>query len=132
MKNQIKKNRTLSWIDSRGFMQSNFHRDAFSNKLTIQEAEDYIDTLHQLCGGKPTPFLIDCRNVFDSMDEGVKQVLYENTKLNEIRKAEAFVVDSLSMRLKLNFYSRVHKPYCPIKIFSNESDAIAWLLSFNE
>lgn len=47
------------------------------------------------------------------------------------KKAEAMVIKSLANRIEANFYKNYFTPSHPIKVFNSESDAIAWLLTFN-
>ncbi|MFI5151009.1 MAG: hypothetical protein ACHQRM_14835 [Bacteroidia bacterium] len=44
------------------------------------------------------------------------------------RRADAFVIHSLSQRLVANFYLKVNKPKVPTHFFSEEKDAVEWLL----
>lgn len=41
--------------------------------------------------------------------------------------AQGFLVDSLSSRLSVNFFIRVHAPECASKLFMNPVEAIEWL-----
>jgi hypothetical protein len=47
----------------------------------------------------------------------------------ENKKAEAFIVNSLPMRILIRFYAKSVVKY-PVKIFKNREKAIEWLLSF--
>ncbi len=43
---------------------------------------------------------------------------------------ETFVVKSVSIKLAANFYFKVMKPHVKGKAFSNEDEALKWLLSY--
>ena len=43
--------------------------------------------------------------------------------------ASAVIVNNLAYKLIANFYMRFNKPKRPFKTFSNEKDAIEWLLT---
>lgn len=116
------------WIDERGFVYNKFHGNSFKDELKIKIVRDSISTILELCNDKAYPFLIDCTNLYGIMNPEIKKILAKNSALNKIREAEAFVVDSLSTRLVINFYLKFNKPNCPYKIFNNKPDAIKWLL----
>lgn len=51
---------------------------------------------------------------------------------SQIKKAEALVIKSLANRLESNFYINYHKPQYPIQIFTEESKAVEWLLTYSD
>lgn len=44
--------------------------------------------------------------------------------------SEAFLLDSLPLKILGNFYLRFNKPFRPTKIFDSQKEAILWLRSF--
>lgn len=55
------------------------------------------------------------------------KVLLASEEYCKLRRATAFVVDSLSVRLLVNSFLSINKPKTPTRIFSNEQKAIEWL-----
>lgn len=45
-------------------------------------------------------------------------------------KAEAFIINSIAMRMIANFYLKINKPERPTKMFTREEEAIKWLKTF--
>ena len=50
----------------------------------------------------------------------------------ELKAAEAFVVSSLSNRIELEFYTKMTKTVYPTAVFSEEKEAMKWLLDFQD
>lgn len=76
------------------------------------------------------PFLIDCRNVFGTMKFEASNFMADSPELKEIRLAEAFIVNSLAIRLIINYYIRSNRAGCPSKVFMNEQAGIEWLRTY--
>jgi hypothetical protein len=57
----------------------------------------------------------------EAREEVNKALMYKNTI------AQAIIVKSMANRLMGNFLVKLYKPHCPLKLFSNKEDAIAWL-----
>lgn len=49
---------------------------------------------------------------------------------NKYTIADAFVINSIALKLVGNFYIRYNKPVRPTRIFNNEEDALVWLRNF--
>jgi hypothetical protein len=45
-------------------------------------------------------------------------------------KADAFIINSMAMKLISNFYLKVNKPERPTRMFTDEKEAIKWLKTF--
>jgi hypothetical protein len=45
-------------------------------------------------------------------------------------KADAFMINSMAMKLISNFYLSINKPERPTKMFTDEKEAIEWLKTF--
>jgi hypothetical protein len=45
-------------------------------------------------------------------------------------KADAFIINSVAMKLIANFYLKINKPERPTRMFTNEKEAIRWLKTF--
>ena len=69
--------------------------------------------------------IVDTRENFTSSSE--IRSLYANENYTKFRYADAFIVNSLPMRLLVNFYISVNKPEIPTKMFNNSENAYDWI-----
>lgn len=60
------------------------------------------------------------------------RIKYANPKRSKIKKAEALVINTLAHRLGANFYKKKFKPTHPVEIFTEEKEAVDWLLSISD
>lgn len=67
-----------------------------------------------------TVFETDARE-FSASEEGLRYTI-----------GDALVAYSLAHKILINFYLKFNKPRKPSKAFTNEADAIQWLLSLQE
>ena len=56
------------------------------------------------------------------------RIKYANKDRSKIKKAEAIVIETLAHRLGANFYKKKFKPTHPVEIFTEEQEALDWLL----
>ena len=55
---------------------------------------------------------------------------YEDKQRVKLKRAEAFVVSSLSNRIELAYHIKNTQKNYPIKFFTEESEALSWLKTF--
>lgn len=92
--------------------------------------EDLFIASNQLAEFKKRHVIVDTRKSFDSSPE--VRNLYASDKYIKYRHSDAFIVNSLPMRLLVNFYISFHKPKIPTKMFNNEEKAINWINSLKK
>ena len=83
--------------------------------------------LEEIAGGKPYKTITDARNInvgHITMD-AFKVTSGKQHTPNQI--AEAYLFDSLHIRLLINFYFKVCKPVIPCKMFQCPDEAKKWL-----
>lgn len=122
-------------MDERGFLWSSFVCDEklLLNPQTSCSAE-HAEAMVELCGGQPVPFLIDTRGVTGTMTFLICELLTNNLKIQQLRLAEAFIVNSLHNKLIVNHYLR-NSPKSGVKeLFITEQAAVDWIsaLSSNQ
>lgn len=101
----------------------------FKENCTI-DVEMQMETLKlytEICEGKKSKFLF-------TAEGGVtitKEARENATKIEGLSPVgkSAVVADSLPYRIIANFYLKVNRPKNPYKVFSNEKEAIKWLLT---
>lgn len=98
--------------------------------IDLNEAKAQIAAADQLSNGQPMLVLVDARNsVHELTHEAKDHIANFGNKI-----AEAFLVKELHQRIIAAFYLRqsTSKHDHPVKVFNDETAAIAWLLSFKK
>ena len=99
-------------------------------EITMFDLEETANIQTELSNGEKFYLIVDCRNIsLGHIDREVFKVGASNVKLPN-KVAEAFIVNSLPIKLLLNFYLRVFKPVFPTKSFNDEASAEKWILGF--
>jgi len=97
---------------------------------TIEIVNSQTETLKEFGGGKQLSILMTFVSYNSPNDETMK---YASKKENiRFAKAIAVVVDSLSMRLGVNFFLTFFRPELPTQLFNSKDTAIEWLRKKNE
>jgi hypothetical protein len=97
-------------------------------EIDLQEAKAQLDAANTISGGKKMLVLIDARQSIHEFSNDAKEFI---ANVN-VKKAEAMLVKELHQRIIATFYLKLSgsKHAHPVKVFSNETEAINWLLSF--
>ena len=74
--------------------------------------------------------IIDTTVVYDSTPEA--RDFYSESDYSKYRYADAFIVNSLPMRLLVNFFIIFNKPKIPTKMFNNRESALTWIHSLKK
>jgi hypothetical protein len=74
--------------------------------------------------------VIDTTALYDSTPES--RSFYAESDYSNYRYADAFIVNSLPMRLLVNFFITFNKPKIPSKMFNNEESALNWIQSLKK
>lgn len=116
-------------IDTYGFCRITFkmHSDQV---LDLAAAEEIVEACHQVCQGKQHPFLSDSRGSSGTITAKARHHLRHSTKLERVRKASGFIIESIASSIIANLYIKVNKPVVPTRMFDNELDAVHWLRQF--
>lgn len=69
--------------------------------------------------------IIDTRAQYDSTVEA--RNFYAESDYSKYRYADAFIVNSLPMRLLVNFFITFNKPKIPSKMFNTKEEALKWI-----
>ena len=96
--------------------------------VDIEEALEDYEVHRKLAGSKPSPSMLI---MTDMLNASAKAREFFSLPIHaEYRCAEAFVVNNLAIRMLITFYMKTAKKKYPIRIFSNEEEALAWLRTF--
>ncbi len=111
------------WVDSQGMLNcKHFNRDV-NWKLDEKEAEKYILAVLTLAADKPRSIIVDFRDVRGTYTILAARLLAKDPSVKNIIISEAFVVNSMAVRLLINAFKRIYEPTIPFKIFGNIEDA---------
>ncbi len=88
----------------------------------LQEAVDFV-------GYRKYAVIVDTRAHVQTSKEA--REYYADSEYNKYRVADALLVNSLAMKLVVNFFMRFHKPEIPTKMFDNLESARTWLSTFS-
>ena len=111
------------WIDSNGILNcKHFNRDA-NWKLDEKEAEKYILAVLTLSANKSRPIIFDFRDLRGTYTILAARLVAKDPSVKKIIISEAFVVNSIAVRLLINAFKRIYEPLIPFKIFKNLEDA---------
>ena len=117
------------WIDSRGILNCKHFNSDINWKLNEKEAEKYILAVLTLAGDELRPIIFDFRDVRGTYTILAARLVAKDPTLKKIIISEAFVVNSLAVRLLINSFKRIYEPMIPFKIFSNIEDAQEYSLN---
>ncbi len=97
------------------------------DQMGAEEAIEIAETIEKICKGEKHCILTDTTGVVGQVEPLAREILSTHAGYSKVRKAEAFVVESLANRLIANFYIKFNRPKNPTKIFNNYDRALAWL-----
>ena len=97
-------------------------------KQSLDDARRNLETADRLRGGVRVPLLLDIRSTGTLSREA--RELYAGDEGAERITALAFVSGSAFTRVVGNLFIRVAKTSYPVRLFSAEVDATAWLREF--
>lgn len=97
-------------------------------EITVNDQKAIMDVIHEIGGGRSFCNLVVFKQ-YVNVDEEARQ-FSASPEGNIYTIADAFVINSVALKLVGNFYMQVNKPVKPTRIFTNEKDAIAWLHTF--
>lgn len=99
-----------------------------TDELTLQNVKEYIEVVGNLGGGKSFCNLVVMKQFVQVGDDARKYAASEESNIYTI--ADAFIINSIALKIVGNFYIRFNKPVRPTRIFNNEEDALVWLRTF--
>ena len=98
--------------------------------LGIPEMDELLEFSAKFTNYEKRYTIVDTRSNYNSSQEVSNH--YANSDYNKYRYADAFIVNSLAMRLLVNFYIRFHKPKIPTRLFNDEQSALNWINSLKK
>ena len=116
------------WLDMHGFLR---YVVVLPNaEVVLADAEEIVAAYRKINGGRVRPALSDIRNVKSVTREA--RVYAASDDATSLVNASAVLVDSPISRVVGNFFLGINKPSYPMRLFSSEDDAVAWLNQYIE
>ena len=91
------------------------------------EMEELLKQAIELTAPNKYFAIIDTRETYDTTLEA--RNYYAESDYSKYRYADAFIVNSLPMRLLVNFFIAFNKPKIPSKMFNTKESAYEWINS---
>lgn len=98
--------------------------------LDQAEMEELLKQAVELTAPNKYFAIVDTTSSYDSTPES--RSFYAESDYSKYRYADAFIVNSLPMRLLVNFFITFNKPKIPSKMFNNEESAYEWIHSLKK
>lgn len=98
--------------------------------IELEDAIEMREANLKLSEGKPFCLLMSGLTGYYTFSPDAKRLL-AGKEYSTLRKAVAFVSNSLATKLLSEAFIRINKPKSPSKVFSNEKDAFEWLRKMN-
>lgn len=99
-----------------------------TDELTLQNVKEYLEAVRNLGDGKAFCNLVVMKEFIQVGDDA--RIFAAGEESNIYTIADAFVINSMALKLVGNFYIRFNKPVRPTRLFNNEKDALIWLRTF--
>lgn len=97
--------------------------------IELEDAIQMREANLKLSEGKPFCLLMSGLTSYYTFSPEAKELL-AGKEYSALRKAVAFVSNSLATKLIIEAFIRFNKPQSPSKTFACEQEAIAWLKTF--
>lgn len=97
------------------------------SEVGIEEIKILIDHFIDTANRKPFITIVDIRDIRGNMTAEAMEYITNHKESQNLKIAEAILVNSLGMRLLANFYLKIKTQSGPTHVFNDESKALAWL-----
>jgi hypothetical protein len=91
----------------------------------VKDYHDLMDAAFKIGNGKKFLNLITVGK--HTTPDHHSRVLSTSKEGSVYKRADAFVICSLSQKLIANFYMNFHKPFAPTRFFTEVEEAVKWL-----
>lgn len=106
------------WTDN-GVLYCQFRNENANYKFELDTVKLFIKVIDKLCNGEPMPFLVDSRDFQGVFTREISNLLATSPILVKLRISEAFVLNSIGIKLVITSYKRIYEPITPFCVFSD-------------
>ena len=125
--NKVKTRTAEIWKDDKGIIWLQVLEGAAIDK---EDAADNLLVVKNLSDNKPVLRILDSRNKWNISNEAKEYTETAFKHTNTV--AYAVLVNSFTDKILRNFILNFNRPDMPVKTFTNETEAITWLLAFKK
>jgi hypothetical protein len=94
--------------------------------ITLEIAHQVVATRLSLSDGNTYPMFIDVRKV-KFIDKEARMYLAKHPDALRFINASALIIESQLLKIMTNFFIRIENPPIPVKMLTDEKQAIEWL-----
>ncbi|MCB9187372.1 MAG: hypothetical protein H6601_11600 [Flavobacteriales bacterium] len=113
-------------LDGNGIV---YYRATADEMNDISDLKAILDLMETATKGNPLLIMMLLNEHQFLMTKEARNFFNEYEKAKELIRAEAVVTNSLSNGILYSLLDRLHQPVFPFKSFTNEDEAVKWLLS---
>jgi hypothetical protein len=95
---------------------------------TVELVKEMVKKMGEMVNYKQVPVL--AKHEEFALPEKDNREYWATKEACPYSKADAFMINSIAMKLISNFYLKFNKPERPTRMFTDEKEAIAWLKTF--
>jgi len=117
------------WTQDNGILFCKLRNLQPDLKLDCKSASLYLDAIRKLSADEPVPLLIDLRDTKGTFSNDAAHLLSDSFSNMPFVICEAYVVNSLSVKLLVQAYKRIYKTNIPYALFNRISDAETYCLA---
>ena len=92
------------------------------------DAEETMHVISSLCNGKVPPALVDLSDLKSMTREA--RLYFAGPETAKVQSAAALLIKSPLTKAIGNFFLGLNKPLIPTRLFTSETEAVAWLQAF--
>jgi len=98
--------------------------------VDLEEAKQHAENVIEICDGTNMPFILDGLNTEARFTHEARIFFTTCEPLLKVRKAQAYLINTLANRMLFKFFIKFHKPKGPIEVFTNLTNAEEWVKQF--
>jgi len=99
-----------------------------TDEITLQNLKEHLEVVKSIGNGKAFCNLAVLTKFIQVGDDARRFAAGEES--NKYTIADAFVINSVALKIVGNFYIRYNKPVRPTRLFTDEAEAVRWLRTF--
>lgn len=95
---------------------------------SLADAHEQIEAIKSINDGLKRPFLADARKLKKVEKEA--REFYASAATGDVCEAVAIMAETRVSKVLINFFMKINKPAYPMRMFTDEEEAIEWLKTF--
>src|ERR1041385_4904076 len=116
------------WFDEDGVLYSQPKEGAIEPELTREETAEQMKKFKEMTGGKRVCMILETNSSSKAPKKEDRDFIAE--QLSEVTQAMGVITTSPLSRMSANLFFGLKPPPYPVKFFSNETEAKAWIKQY--